>query len=158
MSDAEELEDIRRRKRERLERRLREGDGDESDGDGSDGDVSGGDVDADESGGTPTTPQHIESASHLEEFVSTHGVVLVDFYADWCGPCKMLEPTVAQLARETPAAVAKVDIDTLQGLASQYGVRGVPTLLLFSDGEPVERVVGVRDYGTLASLVSGYAG
>jgi thioredoxin 1 len=70
----------------------------------------------------------------------------------------MLEPTVDRLARETPAAVAKVDIDALGGLASQYQVRGVPTLLLFSGGDPVERVVGVRDYGTLASLVSDYAG
>ena len=69
----------------------------------------------------------------------------------------MLEPTVEALARESPAAVAKVDIDAQQGLAGQYGVRSVPTLLLFSDGEAVERVVGVRDQETLASLVARYA-
>jgi thioredoxin 1 len=70
----------------------------------------------------------------------------------------MLEPTVEALARDSPATVAKVDIDRHQGLASQYQVRGVPTLLLFSDGDLVERVVGVRDQGTLASLVDQYAG
>ncbi|WP_136602176.1 thioredoxin [Salinigranum halophilum] len=144
MSDSEELADIRRRKREELERRL-----------------EGGDADADDTSdvtAAPTTPQQIESADHLAEFVATHDVVLVDFYADWCGPCKMLEPTVEQVARETAAAVAKVDIDALQGLATQYQVRGVPTLLLFAGGEPAERVVGVRDYGTLASLVADHAG
>ncbi|AUV81301.1 thioredoxin [Salinigranum rubrum] len=140
MSDSEELADIRRRKREELERRLQDGESESS-----------------ESPEAPSTPQHIESANHLDEFVASNRVVLVDFYADWCGPCKMLEPTVERVARETPAAVAKVDIDSLQGLASQYQVRGVPTLLLFSGGAPVERVVGVRDYGTLASLVSEYA-
>jgi thioredoxin 1 len=140
MSDSEELADIRRRKREELERRLQEGATESS-----------------ESVETPSTPQHIESATHLDEFVASNRVVLVDFYADWCGPCKMLEPTVERVARETPAAVAKVDIDSLQGLASQYQVRGVPTLLLFSGGDPVERIVGVRDYGTLASLISEHA-
>ena len=90
--------------------------------------------------------------------VADHDVVLVDFYADWCGPCKMLEPTVEALARDSPAVVAKVDVDAHQALASQYGVRGVPTMLLFSDGEPVERIVGVRDQSTLASLVAEYAG
>jgi thioredoxin 1 len=70
----------------------------------------------------------------------------------------MLEPTVEALASDSPAAVAKVDIDAHQGLASQYGVQGVPTLLLFADGEPVERVVGVQDRETLESLVAGYAG
>jgi thioredoxin 1 len=144
MSDSEELADIRRRKREELERRL-----------------EGGDADVDDTSDVttaPTTPQQIGSADDLAEFVATHDVVLVDFYADWCGPCKMLEPTVEQVARETAAAVAKVDIDALQGLATQYQVRGVPTLLLFAGGEPAERVVGVRDYGTLASLVADYAG
>jgi thioredoxin 1 len=84
-------------------------------------------------------------------------VVLVDFYADWCGPCQMLEPVVASLAAETEAAVAKVDVDANQQLASQYGVRGVPMLLLFADGEAVEQMVGVKQKGELAGLVERYA-
>jgi thioredoxin 1 len=147
MSDSEELAEIRARKREELERKLRgEEPRDENEGESEDGTEP-----------TPTTPVGIEDDGQFAEFVATHDVVLVDFYADWCGPCKMLEPTVESLARESPAAVAKVDIDVHQGLAAQYGVRSVPTLLLFADGEPVERVVGVRDQSTLASLVSQYS-
>jgi thioredoxin 1 len=146
MSDSEELDEIRRRKRDTLERQLRgDGPGDDTGENAADG-------------ATPQTPIHVEGDSHLAEVVTDHDVVLVDFYADWCGPCKMLEPTVEALARESPAAVAKVDVDTNQALASQYGVRGVPTMLLFSDGEPVERIVGVRDQSALASLVAEYAG
>ncbi|WP_380678337.1 thioredoxin [Salinigranum sp. GCM10025319] len=144
MSDSEELDEIRRRKRDTLERRL------SGDDPGDDGSAA--------AEGSPTTPIHVEGDSHLAEVVADHDVVLVDFYADWCGPCKMLEPTVAALARDSPAAVAKVDVDTNQALASQYGVRGVPTMILFSDGEPVERIVGVRDQSTLASIVAEYAG
>jgi thioredoxin 1 len=65
----------------------------------------------------------------------------------------MLEPTIAAIAEKTDAAVVKVDIDEHQGLAAQYGVRGVPTLLLFADGEQVEQVVGVQDEAKLTSLV-----
>ena len=150
MADSEELEEIRRRKREALERRLRDG---EPAGAAAEDDADGGSA-----GSTPTTPIHVETESHLSTLVADHGVVLVDFYADWCGPCRMLEPTVEALASDSAAAVAKVDIDAHGGLASQYGVRGVPTLLLFADGEPVERVVGVQDRGTLESLVASYAG
>ncbi|TQR21944.1 hypothetical protein C9J85_19490 [Haloferax sp. wsp5] len=75
-------------------------------------------------------------------------VVLVDFYADWCGPCKQLEPAVERIAAGTAATVAKVDIDANQQLAAKYGVRSVPTLLLFVDGEPVERLVGCTGTAT----------
>jgi thioredoxin 1 len=162
-ADADELEEIRRRKRERLERRLDAGaDAKAADaGDATDSRAASGGTGAtdDRSGSaTPSEPIHVESETEFSAVVDAHDVVLVDFYADWCGPCEMLEPTVAALARDSPAAVAKVDVDAHQGLASRYGVRGVPTLLLFSGGEPVERVVGVRDQGSLASLVAEYAG
>lgn len=140
MSETDDLDEIRRKKREELERRLRE---DAPDGPNSE---------------SPTTPIHVESERHFSEVVSTHDVVLVDFHAEWCGPCKMLEPTVDRLAGDSPAVVAKVDIDAHQQLASQYQVQGVPTLLLFAGGTPVERVVGVKDYDTLASLVAQHAG
>lgn len=106
--------------------------------------------------GTPTEPVHIHGGDELQTAVDTHGVALVDFHAEWCGPCKMLEPIVETLAAETPAAVLKVDIDENQQLAQQYQVRGVPTLLLFADGQPVEQVVGVRDEHTLRSLIQQY--
>jgi thioredoxin 1 len=135
----DELESIREQKRDELL-----GDEDGTDDSGAEGESA------------PNEPIHVESVEQFSTVTTDYDVVLVDFYADWCGPCKMLEPTVQALAQKTDAAVAKVDIDQHQGLASQYGVRGVPTLLLFADGEQVEQVVGVRDEATLAGLIEQY--
>jgi len=104
-----------------------------------------------------TKPVHIESADHLDELVSTNDVVLVDFYADWCGPCKMLAPTVEEIAAETDAVVAKVDIDELQDLAKDNGVRSVPTLQFYAGGEQAERVVGVQNKEDLVAIVEKLA-
>ncbi|MFC6732710.1 thioredoxin [Haladaptatus sp. GCM10025707] len=81
----------------------------------------------------------------------------MDFYADWCGPCKMLEPTVKELAAEGKATVVKVDVDQHQTLAQSNGVQGIPTLLLYADGEQVKRLVGVQDKATLSSLIEQVA-
>jgi thioredoxin 1 len=111
-------------------------------------------------GGATTSrdePVAVESGDDLDDLVAGDGVVLVDFYADWCGPCKMLEPVVESLAASTPATVAKVDVDRNQALASRFGVRGVPTLVLFADGEQVERVTGARGEDDLRALVERYA-
>ena len=102
-------------------------------------------------------PIHVESADHLDELVAEGGVVLADFYADWCGPCKMLEPVVEELAAETDATVAKIDVDRLQRLAQQYRVQGVPTMYLFAEGEQVEQLVGVRQKDELRSLIEQHA-
>jgi len=143
----EELERIRERKREQL----KSGESSTlSDGPAEGDSVS--DVDRAE---TPNEPVHVESEADFEETVAD-GVTLVDFYADWCGPCKMLEPVVADIAETTAAIVAKVDVDAHQGLAREYGVQGVPTLLLFVDGEATERRVGVQDEGALRELVNGH--
>jgi len=136
----DELDEIRAQKREELASKVN---GDEP-------------AEDDESVAAPSEPVHVNGSSELQDAVSKYDVVLVDFYADWCGPCKMLEPTVKSLAQSTDAAVAKVDIDQNQQLAQQYQVRGVPTLMLFSDGEAVEQVVGVRDESTLRSLIEQY--
>jgi thioredoxin 1 len=106
---------------------------------------------------TPAEPIHIESTEHLQEVVNTHDVVLVDFYADWCGPCKMLEPTMEELAAEGVATVVKVDVDEHQSLAQSNGVQGIPTLLLYANGEQAKRLVGVQDKATLASLIEQVA-
>jgi thioredoxin 1 len=105
---------------------------------------------------TPDEPVHVGSKAELEQLAADHRIVLADFYADWCGPCKMLEPTVREIAQRTEAAVAKVDVDALPGLAQELRVQGVPSLFLYVDGEPVKRLVGVQDYGTLESLVEQY--
>jgi thioredoxin 1 len=105
---------------------------------------------------SPTEPVHVDGQQALEDLVASTDVVLADFYADWCGPCQMIEPVVERLAAETDAAVAKVDVDANQALATAYGVRGVPTLVLFADGEQVEEIVGVQGEAQLRSLIEGY--
>lgn len=101
-------------------------------------------------------PVYVTGSDHLDQLVDEHDVVLVDFYADWCGPCRMLEPTLERVARETDAVIAKVDVDEHQLLAGQFGVRGVPTLALFADGEQVEQHTGVLPAERLRSLIEGY--
>jgi thioredoxin 1 len=72
--------------------------------------------------------------------------VLVDFWAEWCGPCKMITPILGELADEYEGRVkiAKVNIDEQQGLASEYGIRAIPTLLLFDKGQVADQIVGLR--------------
>ena len=140
----EDIEEIRRRKMEELRNRA---------GDGSDGSDDG---DGDASEQPPSEPVHVDGRADLDGLVADYEVVLADFYADWCGPCKMLEPVVESVAAETDAAVAKVDVDANQQLAAAFGVRGVPTLVLFADGEQVEEVVGVQSEDQLRSLVDSY--
>lgn len=106
--------------------------------------------------GVPTEPIHIDGQANLDEVVGDYDVVLTDFYADWCGPCQMLEPIVETIAAETDATVAKVDIDAHQQLAAAYGVRGVPTLILFADGDQAEKVVGMQGEDQLRSLIERY--
>ena len=112
-----------------------------------------GDVEDDADESAPAEPIHVRSAEHFEEVTESYDVVLTDFHADWCGPCKMLEPVVEELAAETEAAIAKVDVDDLQGLAQSHRVQGVPTMILFSDGEIAERIVGVREKSDLERLI-----
>ncbi|SFC08761.1 thioredoxin [Halobiforma haloterrestris] len=108
------------------------------------------------SGTSPDDPVHVDGGAHLDDVVDEHDVVLVDFYADWCGPCQMLEPVLERLAGETDAVIAKVDVDENQPLAGEYGVRGVPTLLLFAGGDQVEQHVGALPADRLRNMIDEY--
>lgn len=102
-------------------------------------------------------PVYVDSEAHLQQVVEAHDVVLVDFFADWCGPCQMIEPVLEGIAAETSAVIAKVDVDQHQALAGSFGVRGVPTLLLYADGEQVEQQVGVMSADQLRSMIEQYS-
>jgi thioredoxin 1 len=112
---------------------------------------------ASDAGAATNEPRHVDGRDSLNELVDEHDVVLTDFYADWCGPCQALEPIVETVANETEATVAKVDVDVNQQLAAAYGVRGVPTLVLFADGEQVEEMVGLTGEQQLRALIDTYA-
>jgi thioredoxin 1 len=83
------------------------------------------------------------------------GVALVDFWAEWCGPCRMMAPAVEELAEsyEGRAAVRKLDVDAYGALAANYGVMNIPTLLLFKDGQEVKRFVGVQSKAALQAAL-----
>ena len=90
--------------------------------------------------------QKLSEASFDGEVLQSSLPVLVDFTAVWCGPCKMLDPVVTQLADEWQGRVkvVKLDVDESSNLAMQYGVMGVPTLMLFVNGSPVQRISGYQ--------------
>ena len=83
--------------------------------------------------------------------------VLVDFYADWCGPCKMMAPSVDQLAaaRTGSALVAKLNTDLAQATSQRFNVRGIPTTIVFRDGKEAKRVTGAVPYADLEKLLEG---
>lgn len=83
------------------------------------------------------------------------GVTLVDFYADWCGPCKRIAPVIEELASEMQgmATIAKLDIESAQSTTAAFQVMSIPTLILFKDGKEHKRIVGLTDKETLKNLI-----
>ncbi len=81
-------------------------------------------------------------------------LVVVDFFATWCGPCKMISPILEKFASEHPEVkVIKVDVDDFTNIAREYGVSSIPTLILFKNGELVDRKVGFMDYNNLVKWI-----
>ena len=99
---------------------------------------------------------HVSDSSFEKEVLKSSTPVLVDFYADWCGPCKMMTPVLETLASEMAGklAIYKLDVDNAQKVAAKFDITSVPTLILFENGEMKKKIVGLKDLQTLKSLVS----
>jgi thioredoxin 1 len=84
------------------------------------------------------------------------GIVLVDFWADWCMPCKMMAPILNEVAEATDgtATIYKLNVDEQQQVAAKYGIRNIPTMILFKDGKEVERIIGVKPKDYIISSIN----
>ena len=97
--------------------------------------------------------------SKFGELLNSNKMVLVDFHATWCGPCKMLSPIIARVAKKVGDSVriVKIDVDKNQPLAGTLGVRGVPTLILYKEGKQVWRQSGVVQERELVQIINQYS-
>ncbi len=92
--------------------------------------------------------------TNLEEIIKDESLVLLDFYADWCGPCKMIGPVLEQVAGENPdIKVVKINVDENISLAQQYGVQGIPALFVLKDGDVVAQKAGFMPKDALVTWV-----
>ena len=98
--------------------------------------------------------EKVNSQNFEEEVLKNEKLVLVDFYADWCGPCKMLSPIIDQIAEEnTNIKVVKVNVDESQDLAMKYQVMSIPTLVIIKEGKEINRSVGLVDKSQIENMV-----
>lgn len=97
--------------------------------------------------------------SNFKDIINSETPVLVDFHADWCGPCKMLAPILKQVKDELgdTVKIVKIDVDKNQPLASQYQVRGVPTMILFKNGKQLWRESGVLQKNEIISIINQHS-
>lgn len=96
----------------------------------------------------------LTSENFEKEVLKSDKPVLVDFWASWCGPCRMVGPIVDEIAAETTThKVGKVNVDEQQALAQRYGVMSIPTLMVFKDGKAVQTVVGARPKETILQMM-----
>ncbi|MDJ0754102.1 MAG: thioredoxin [Ardenticatenaceae bacterium] len=100
-------------------------------------------------------PIHTTDTDFQEDVIGAEKPVLVDFWAEWCGPCRMIAPSLKDIAAEygDTLTVAKMDIDSNPTIPGRYGIRSIPTLMLFKGGEVVERIVGAQPKDAIMAKV-----
>ena len=102
----------------------------------------------------------VSDSSFEKDVLQSTKPVLVDFWAEWCAPCRMRSPTIDAIAEQfsETAGVVKVNVDDNTATAQRYGIKGIPTLILFSGGKEVERVVGATSKESISRMVEKYVG
>jgi thioredoxin 1 len=98
---------------------------------------------------------NVNDQNFKEEVINSQSPVLVDFWAEWCGPCRMISPLVEEISKEYEGRlkVCKLNVEEGRGISSEYGVMNIPTLIIFKDGKVVDKVVGVAPKGDLISKI-----
>lgn len=101
----------------------------------------------------------ITSENYEEEVLKSDKLVLIDFYADWCGPCRMMGPIIDEIAEEKEGSikVGKVNVDENQDLAMEYGVMSIPTIIIIKNGEVAKTLVGVRDKSEVLEEIEDFS-
>ncbi len=98
--------------------------------------------------------KNLNNENFNAEILDRDGIAIVDFYADWCGPCKMMAPVIDKIAEENPELnVAKVNVDESGELAAQFGIMSIPTLIVFKDGKEINRSLGAKNKAAILSLL-----
>jgi thioredoxin 1 len=102
---------------------------------------------------------HLTEKNFDEVLVATEGLVMVDFWAEWCGPCRAIAPVFEELAEASEGRVTlmKVNVDENHGLAARYGIQSIPTILFFKEGAVVERVLGAAPKAVLQDIINARA-
>ena len=102
-------------------------------------------------------PLHVDEGE-FDEIVGRYPLVVVDFWAEWCGPCRMIAPIIDELAREYAGRVVfvKVDVDRNRRLAMKYGIMSIPTLMIFKDGKPVDMIIGFQPKPAIKEIINQY--
>jgi thioredoxin 1 len=101
---------------------------------------------------------HFTDANFKNEVLDSSTPVLVDFWATWCGPCRMVAPVIEEISKEYSGTlkVGKVDVDENSKVASQFGIMSIPTIMIFKNGKVMEQVVGALSKGQLKSKIDSY--
>ena len=100
---------------------------------------------------------HLTTHNFDEALIATEGLVMVDFWAEWCGPCKAIAPVLEELASEGRVTLFKVNVDENPELAARYAIRSIPTVLFVKQGTVVDRVIGAAPRAVLQAVVSARA-
>lgn len=102
--------------------------------------------------------KHVTDSSFEQDVLQSSKPVLVDFWAEWCAPCRMIGPIIDQIASEfaSTATVVKLNVDDNSSSAQRYGIKGIPTLILFNEGKEVERVVGATSKESITRIIEKY--